>query len=355
VVPSVADMSRCLIGAVEPLVIGHRGASGHRPEHTLASYELAARLGADYIEPDLVATKDHVLVARHESNIAMTTDVRRHPEFAGRHTTKVIDGREVDGWFTEDFTLAELKTLRAVERLPGVRPGNTAHDGLFEIPTLEEVLLLRERLSADLGRELGVYPETKHPSHFAGIGLALEGRLVDEVRRHGLDAPWAPIHIQSFELGTLIALREEHGVEAPLVLLAAPGRPSGHAPGRDRAKAGADLLARDSLAAMAATIDAIGPHKSLVLPVHGDGNHGQATSLVDDAHDAGLAVHAWTYRAENAFLTPPHRSGDDPAGHGRLVDELRAAFEAGVDGVFTDHPDIGVVAREEHLAGLRAA
>jgi glycerophosphoryl diester phosphodiesterase len=292
VVPSVADMSRCLIGAVEPLVIGHRGASGHRPEHTLASYELAARLGADYIEPDLVATKDHVLVARHESNIAMTTDVRRHPEFAGRHTTKVIDGREVDGWFTEDFTLAELKTLRAVERLPGVRPGNTAHDGLFEIPTLEEVLLLRERLSADLGRELGVYPETKHPSHFAGIGLALEGRLVDEVRRHGLDAPWAPIHIQSFDLGTLIALRSDHGVQAP---------------------------------------------------------------LVDDAHDAGLAVHAWTYRAENAFLTPPHRSGDDPAGHGRLVDELRAAFEAGVDGVFTDHPDIGVVAREEHLAGLRAA
>ena len=348
-------MSRCLIGAVEPLVIGHRGASGHRPEHTLASYELAARMGADYIEPDLVATRDHVLVARHENNIAATTDVAAHPEFADRRTTKVVDGRAVTGWFTEDFTLSELKTLRAVERLPAVRPGNTAYDGLFEVPTLEEVLGLRARLSAELGRTVGVYPETKHPSYFAGIGLSLEGRLVEDVRRHDLDAPRAPILIQSFELGTLVALREEHGVDAPLVLLAAPGRRVGDPLAPEGTRWCADLQTRDALASLAGTIDAIGPHKSLVLQARGDGSLGPGTALVDEAHEAGLAVHAWTYRAENAFLAPPHRCGDDPTAHGRLVDELRAAFEAGVDGVFTDHADVGVLAREEHLAESAAA
>src|SRR5664279_4171568 len=178
-----------------PLVIGHRGAAGYRPEHTLASYDLAARMGADYIEPDLVSTRDHVLVARHENEIAATTDVASHPEFAGRRVTKVIDGTATDGWFTEDFTLAELKTLRARERLPAVRLGSTAFDGQFEIPTFAQVLALRERLSKELHRVIGVYPETKHPTYFASIGLALETPLVHQVRGAALDKRIAPIFI----------------------------------------------------------------------------------------------------------------------------------------------------------------
>jgi glycerophosphoryl diester phosphodiesterase len=171
----------------EPLVIGHRGASGYRPEHTLASYELAARMGADYIEPDLVSTRDGVLVARHEPEISTTTDVADHPEFASRFKTKVIDGTEFEGWFTEDFTLAELKTLRAKERLPDIRPQNTAYDGQFEVPTFQEVLDLRKRLSKELHRQIGVYPETKHPSYFRSIGLPLEERLVQALRDNKLD------------------------------------------------------------------------------------------------------------------------------------------------------------------------
>src|SRR5687768_9709943 len=162
-----------------PIVIGHRGASGYRPEHTLAAYELAARMGADYVEPDLVVTKDGELVARHENEIGGTTDVAAHPEFAARKATKVIDGAPITGWFTEDFTLAELKTLRAKERIPQTRPRNTLYDGRFEVPTLEEVVDLSRRLSRELGRDIGVYPETKHPTYFQEIGLPLEQRLVD--------------------------------------------------------------------------------------------------------------------------------------------------------------------------------
>jgi glycerophosphoryl diester phosphodiesterase len=178
-----------------PLVIGHRGASGYRPEHTLASYELAARLGADFIEPDLVSTKDHVLIARHENDITGTTDVADHPEFAGRRTTKSIDGQPVTGWFTEDFTLAEIKTLRAKERLPELRQRNTIYDGLFQIPTFYEVLALRARLSKELHRQIGVYPETKHPTHFQSVGLELETPLVRGLSRAGLNNAASPVFI----------------------------------------------------------------------------------------------------------------------------------------------------------------
>src|SRR5215213_9873854 len=193
----------------KPLVIGHRGAAGYRPEHTLAGYELAARMGADYIEPDLVSTKDGVLVARHENDITATTDVADHPEFAGRRTTKVIDGTSITGWFTEDFTLAELKTLRAKERIPAIRPANTQYDGQFEIPTFQEVLDLRKELSKELGREIGVYPETKHPSYFRSIGLPLEPALVRTLTRNGLNRPNAPVFVQSFETGNLKVLVAE--------------------------------------------------------------------------------------------------------------------------------------------------
>ena len=187
----------------DPIVIGHRGASGYRPEHTLAAYRLAIRLGADYVEPDLVSTKDGVLVARHENEISGTTDVADHPEFADRRTTKTIDGRPVTGWFTEDFTLAELKTLRAKERLPQVRPDNTRYDGRFEIPTLNEVLDLVKQESHREGRKIGVYPETKHPTYFDSIGLSLEEPLVRTLRRHGLDQRTSKVFIQSFETANL--------------------------------------------------------------------------------------------------------------------------------------------------------
>ena len=181
--------------AAQPLVIGHRGASGHRPEHTLASYELAARMGADYIEPDLVATKDGVLVARHENEISGTTDVAEHPEFAARKTTKVIDGATITGWFTEDFTLAELRALRAKERIPQLRQRNTIYDGRYRVPTFDGVIWLAKRLTRELGRPIGIYPETKHPSYFQSIGLALEDPLVAALRDgEARQAPLARLH-----------------------------------------------------------------------------------------------------------------------------------------------------------------
>ena len=201
--------------AAGPLVIGHRGASGYRPEHTLASYELAARMGADFIEPDVVSTRDHVLVVRHENEISGTTDVADHPEFAARRATKTVDGVAITGWFTEDFTLAELKTLRAKERLPQVRQENTLYDGRWTVPTLQEVFELRERLSKELDRPIGIIPETKHPTYFKSVGLPLEGKLVEMVRAFDLDKAKAPIVIQSFELNNLVELREQYGFKAP--------------------------------------------------------------------------------------------------------------------------------------------
>ncbi len=201
----------------EPLVIAHRGASGYRPEHTLAAYELGARMGADYVEPDLVSTKDGVLVARHENEISTTTDVATRPEFASRQTTKTIDGVPLTGWFTEDFTLAELKTLRAVERIPALRPRNTVYNGFYEVPTLQEVIDLTERLSKELGREIGIYPETKHPTYFDSIGLSLEEPLVRVLRRNGLNAKDAKVFVQSFETGNLKELDPQ--LRVPLVQL----------------------------------------------------------------------------------------------------------------------------------------
>jgi glycerophosphoryl diester phosphodiesterase len=203
-----------------PLVIGHRGAPGYRPEHTLASYELAARLGADQIEPDLVLTADGALVARHEPEIGATTDVAAHPEFADRRTTKAVDGVVVTGWFAEDFTLAELKTLRARERLPRLRLDNTVYDGRFEVRTFDEALRLRERLSRELGREIGVYPEAKHPGYIAGCGTPLELPVVAERRAAGLDRPDAPVFVQSFDPATLRELRAR--LPVPLVQLIGP-------------------------------------------------------------------------------------------------------------------------------------
>ncbi len=333
-------------GPLGPVVIGHRGASGYRPEHTIASYELAARLGADFLEPDLVSTADHVLVARHENDIAGTTDVADRAEFADRRATKMIDGEAVDGWFTEDFTLAELRTLWSRERMPNLRQRNTIYDGRYRIPTLDEVLALRGRLSAELGREIGVYPETKHPSYFRSIGLDLETPLVGALDRAGLADAGSPVFVQSFELASLARLRTELGVAIGLIFLAgATGSPVDLVAAGD-SRTYADLTSADGLAALGATVDGIGPDKDQVIPRDASGRLGGPTALVRDAHAAGLLVHPYTFRAENRFLPADHRSGDDPAAYGRILDELQTFLATGIDGFFTDQADIGVLARD---------
>ena len=335
--------------AERPIVVGHRGASGYRPEHTLAAYELAARMGADFIEPDLVSTKDHVLVARHENEISGTTDVAARPEFAARRTTKVIDGQSQTGWFTEDFTLAELKALRAKERLPLERQENTMYDGRYDVPTLAEVLALRERLSKELKRTIGIYPETKHSTYFQSIGLDLETPLVDQVRGAGLDKEKAPVFIQSFELTNLVELRERHGVEAPLVFLTSASGAPYDLVAKGDPRTYADLTTSAGLRHISAWVDGLGPAKDQVIPRDSDGTLGEPTSLVDDAHAAGLEVHPYTFRNENAFLPPALRNGSSRADYGKAIAEQVAFLETGIDGLFTDNPDTGVVARAEFL------
>ncbi|HWS31831.1 MAG TPA: glycerophosphodiester phosphodiesterase [Actinoplanes sp.] len=322
------------------LVVGHRGASGYRPEHTLASYELAARMGADYMEPDLVITKDGVLVCRHEPEIGGTTDVAARPEFAGRKRTVSLDGVSVTGWFTHDFTLAELKTLRAVERIPAVRQRNTLYDGRFEVPTFQEVLDLRRRLSKELDRDLGVFPETKHPTYFRRLGLELEKPLVRVLRRNGLDRRGAKVFLQSFEAGNLRTLADEHRVEVPLVFLSsASGSPF------EDPRSYADHLTPEGLKELSQYVDGIGPEKSQIIPRKADGTLGSPTTLVRDAHAAGLRVIPYTFRAENSFLPAELRVGTDVTAYGKAIDEQVTFLRTGIDGLFTDNPDIGVLAR----------
>ncbi|HEU0299444.1 MAG TPA: glycerophosphodiester phosphodiesterase [Longimicrobium sp.] len=331
-----------------PIVIAHRGASGYRPEHTLASYALAIEMGADFVEPDLVSTRDGVLVCRHENEIGGTTDVAAHPEFAARRTAKVIDGVAMEGWFTEDFTLAELRTLRARERLPELRPGNTEFDGRFEVPTLDEVIALVQRESAARGRAIGIYPETKHPSWFQSIGLALEGPLLAALERVGWRDADAPVFIQSFETENLRRLRG--GTRVRLVqLMESSGRPWDFTR-RGTSRTYADLATPGGLAEVATYADAIGPDKSMVIPRDADGRLLPPSALVADAHAAGLHVHPWTLRSENYFLPAGLRAGDpaDPAYlrlHGDAQVEAAAFFAAGVDGVFADFPDVALRAR----------
>ncbi|MFW5469988.1 glycerophosphodiester phosphodiesterase family protein [Knoellia sp. CPCC 206435] len=334
----------------EPLVHAHRGASGYRPEHTLAAYRLAVEQGADYIEPDLVMTRDGVLVDRHEPEIGGTTDVAAHPEFADRRVTKQLDGRAVTGWWVEDFTLAELKTLRAEERLPAVRPESASYDGRFEVPTLDEVLALRERLSAELGRTIGVIPEIKHSTFLHEAGFDPEVSLLRAVTAFGLNRPNAPLWVQSFELSNLVRLDDELGYKANLVfLVSASGAPYDlEAQGDPRTYT--DLIAPASLKALAKDIDGLGVEKSRVIPRRADGTLGTPTTLVSEAHKVGLDVTPWTFRAENQFLPVDYRIGTDPAAIGRMGDEVTRFFEVGVDGVFCDQPDICVEAREAFLA-----
>jgi len=348
---AVATVAERQVGRGErprlPLVIGHRGASGYRPEHTLASYQLAIDMGADYIEPDLVSTSDHVLVARHENEIGGTTDVADHPEFAGRRTTKTIDGNPVTGWFTEDFTLAELRTLRARERLPDLRPANTAFDGLYQVPTFQEVIDLAKRVG------VGIYPETKHPTYFDSIGLSLEEPLVATLHANGYRGRNAPVFIQSFEVANLKELNRRTRV--PLVqLLDATGRPYDFVVAGDP-RTYADLATPEGLAEIATYADGVGPNKSLIVPRDPDGNLLDPTSLVRDAHRAGLQVHPWTFRKENNFLPNDFRQGNPASPEflratGDAPAEFRLFYRLGVDGLFSDHPDTAVAARHQFFA-----
>lgn len=303
-------------------VIAHRGASGERPEHTLESYALAIEEGADYIEPDLVMTRDGVLVARHENEIGGTTDVAQHPEFAARRRTQLIDGESMTGWFTEDFTLSEIKSLRARERLADLRPQNCRFDGRFGVPTFDEILQLVMRANGVAGRNrpIGVYPETKHPAHFAQLGLPLELALLDALRRYRYELPGSPVFIQSFDPRNLRQLSTMTSL--PLVQLLE------HTLG--------------DLRVIAQYADAIGIAKALATP-----------EAIQAAHAANLQVHVWTFRAENEFLPSDLQAGGGRAAHGNLEAEIRRYLDRGIDGFFVDFPAIGVRARDAYISALQ--
>ncbi|MFK4851222.1 esterase-like activity of phytase family protein [Microbacterium sp. ZW T6_19] len=335
---AVIDLDRTKVEPEQVTVIGHRGASGYRPEHTLASYEQAIVQCADYIEPDVVSTKDGVLVARHENEISGTTDVAAHPEFASRKTTKTIDGVKTTGWFTEDFTFAELRTLRAKERLPQTRPANTAFDGLYVIPTLDEVLdLARHSVSCD-GRQIGVYPETKHPSYFDSIGLSLEEPLVAALQANGVDSADAPVIVQSFEVANLKELNGLTDVHLAQ-LINSSGRPYDFTLAGD-ARTYADLVKPAGLAEISSYADGIGAEKSVLIPRTPDGRLASPSPVIADAHAVGLDVHGWTFRLENQYLPVEFRSSADPIAPGDLAGEIRVFLDAGMDGIFSDQPDI---------------
>jgi glycerophosphoryl diester phosphodiesterase len=304
------------------VVIAHRGASGERPEHTLESYRVAIEEGADYIEPDLVMTRDGVLIARHENEIGGTTDVAQHPAFAARRRTQIIDGDAFTGWFTEDFTLSEIKTLRARERLGELRPQNRQFDGRFAVPTFDEIMQLVMGANRHPGRNrpVGVYPETKHPAHFAAIGLPQELSLLDTLQRYQYAKPGAPVFIQSFDPGNLQQLRSM--TQLPLV----------------------QLLEHElgDLGRIAKHADAIGIAKALATP-----------QAVAAAHAANLRVHVWTFRAENEFLPQDLQVGTDPKVHGRLEDEIRRYLERGIDGFFVDFPAVGVRVRDAYISAAQ--
>ncbi len=331
-------------GGKKPIVIAHRGCSGERPEHTALAYERAIDQGCDFIEPDLVPTKDGHLIVRHENEIGGTTNVASHPQFADRKTTKTIDGQNLTGWFTEDFTLAEIKTLRARERLPQLRPASAAFDGQAQVLTFDETVAIAYAGTQRTGRTIGVYPEMKHPSYFASIGLPVEERMLDALKRNDLNSATAPVFVQCFEVGPLKTVRLK--TRAKLVLLVAGEGGPADLPGVKYA----DLVTPEGLKAVAAYADGLGPDKAMIVPQ--DANTLlPATRLVKDAHAAGLLVHPWTVRAENYFLPAALRRGDAAAAdflaqQGDVKRLFQALYAAGVDGVFSDFPGLAVAARD---------
>jgi glycerophosphoryl diester phosphodiesterase len=331
------------------IIYGHRGAAGYRPEHTLASYRLAARMGADYIEPDLVSTKDHQLVARHEPAIGATTDVADHPEFANRRTTKVIDGITfANDWFTDDFTLAELETLHAKERLPDVRQRNTIYNGRYRIPTFQDVIDVRDELSRELHRQVGLVPELKHSTYFRSEGLPLEEPFVQTLRRNHIDNARGKVTVQSFEIGNLKQLnRLLPGV--PLVqLLGAKTFKPGDVLASGGALTYGQMATPQGLRDIARYADVASPSKDYIIPRDPATQRSlPPTSFIGDAHRAGLDVVAYTFRNENQFLPAELRSDTDPNHYGNAIAEYQQFFALGIDGVFADNPDTARIARDD--------
>lgn len=311
----------------KPLIIGHRGACGYRPEHTLASYELAIVMGVDYIEPDIVSTKDGILIARHENDITETTNIANKPEFAHRKNTKRIDGKKITGWFADDFTLTEIKTLRAKERLPF---RNHFYDQKFEIPTLQEIINLAQQKTAETGRIIGIYPETKHPTYFQSINLALEEPLVDILHKNGYVSSDAPIFIQSFEVENLQQLKKMTNLPLIQLLDDKNMQPYDFVVKGDSRTYG-DLTSLQELAKIAEYAEGIGAYKGLIVPIGVDIN---STTLITDAHAVNLKIHAWTFRNEEQYLAPDYQ--------GNPQTEYEQFFKLGIDGVFSDFPDLAV-------------
>ena len=333
-----------------PAVVAHRGASGYRPEHTFGAYELALDMGADVIEQDLVPTKDGQLVCRHENDITGTTDVADHPEFADRKTTKSVDGVEYTGWFTEDFTLAEIKTLRATERIPTERQQNTLYNGRWEVPTFEEVLRWARTEGRKRGRPVWLHVETKHPTYFRGLGLGLEKPLVALLRKYGLDGKHAPVFLQSFEPSSIQRLKKQ--VDTPgVVLLSTPDTQPWDFVEAGDPRTVADLITPKGLRWIAGFAQGIGPDLSLVIPRNEDGGLGEPSTLVRDAHAKGLVLHPYTMRNENTFLPTDFHKGEDPHAYGDAFGAFRAYYETGIDGIFSDNPDTALLAAEDFRAG----
>ncbi|MBQ1097881.1 glycerophosphodiester phosphodiesterase [Streptomyces sp. b94] len=332
-----------------PTVIGHRGASGYRPEHTFGAYELALDMGADIVEAgDLVPTRDGHLVCRHEPEIGGTTDVADHPEFTDRRRTKQLDGVSVTGWFTEDFTLAELKTLRATERIPANRPHNTLYDGRWEIPTFEEVLRWQNEQTRKRGKQVWIYPELKHPTYFRKMGLGTEERLARLLRKYGKDRKNSPVIIQSFEPTSIQRMNKLVGNPLAVLLSDANSRPWDFVETGDP-RTTADLITPKGLKEIASYAQGIGPTLDLIIPKDSAGRLTEPTTLVRDAHRAGLILHPYTMRNENPFLPADFRKGSDPDAYGDAFGAFRTYFATGIDGVFTDHPDTGLLAREDFV------
>ncbi|MFI8293084.1 glycerophosphodiester phosphodiesterase [Streptomyces sp. NPDC085614] len=332
-----------------PTVIAHRGASGYRPEHTLGSYQLALDLGADVIEQDLVPTKDGHLVCRHENDISGTTDVADHPEFASRRTTKSVDGVSLTGWFTEDFTLAELRTLRAKERIPGTRQENTLYDGRWRIPSFEEVLEWADREGRRRGRDVWLHVETKHPTYFRALGLGLEERLAKLLRRHGRHRADSPVFLQSFEPTSIQRLAGLVNLPRVVLLSGATTRPWDFVQAGDP-RTVADLITPEGLRSLSSYAQGIGPTLDLVVPRDASGRLGTPTTLVRDAHAAGLILHPYTHRNENSFLPADFRRGTDPTAYGDAFGALRTYLATGIDGIFADNPDTALLAAADFRA-----
>jgi glycerophosphoryl diester phosphodiesterase len=324
-------------------VIGHRGASGYRPEHTRSAYELAMTLGVDAIEPDIVATRDGVLVLRHENEISGTTDVAFRPEFAGRRTTKSIDGAELTGWFTEDFTWDELSTLRCRERLPKLRPSSATFDDEQPVLRLRDVLDLVRAGSLARGREIGVVLEIKHATYFASLGWDVAALVAAELA----DAGWArgelPLTIESFESTVLGRLQEREVSATYIYLLEAAGRPFDLSTAQGRsALTYRQTAAPAGLDGLVGFVDGISVDKRMILAPDKLGRLTGPTPVIRDAHDRGLRVFTWTCRPENAFLIGQYRTGRSPGSFGDWEAEWAVIRDAGVDGVFVDHADLGV-------------